>query len=164
MSLRMVAPTRHPRTGTYRVRLAIPAHLQDSASRLYGRKAELIEGLGTKEAAMARILAPAALGRLQAMLDIVRCDYSGGTAHVGERGIQTMAGVYYTRRVEEFSDDPGPAVGSAVKLDQLDDQRDPDPESLRTVTLSRADTDPARVLLRERNLRLPRSRGRFVSL
>ena len=86
------------------------------------------------------------------MLDIVRCDHSGETAPVSERDIQTMAGVYYTRRVEEFSDDPGPAEGWAVELDQLDDQRDPDPESDRTVTLGQADTDPARALLLERNL------------
>ena len=152
MSLRMAAPTKHPRTGTYRVRLAVPSHLQDTASRLYGRRAELIEGLGTKEAMTARLLAPAAVGRLQAMLEVVRRDYDGEAVSISERDIQAMAGIFYTRRIEEFSDDPGPAGGWEFALGELSDQRDPDPESAREVTLTRNDTDPARVLLMERGL------------
>ena len=152
MSLRMAAPTKHPKTGTYRVRLAVPSHLQDTARRLYGRRAELIEGLGTKEAVTARLLAPAAVGRLQAILEVIRRDYSGEAVRVSERDMQAMAGIFYTRRIEEFSDDPGPAEGWEEVLGQLADQRDPDPESAREVTLTRNDTDPARALLMERGL------------
>ena len=152
MSLRMAAPTKHPRTGTYRVRLAVASHLQDTARRLYGRRAELIEGLGTKEALTARLLAPAAVGRLQAMLEVVRRDYGGEAVPISERDIQAMAGVFYQRRIEKFSDDPGTAEGWAFALGELSDQRDPDPESAREVTLTRDDTDPARVLLMERGL------------
>ena len=152
MSLRMAAPTKHPRTGTYRVRLAIPAYLQDTAHRLYGRRAELIEGLGTKEAITARLLAPAAVGRLQAKLEVVRRDYGGEVVAISERDIQAMAGEFYTQCVEDFGEDPGPAEGWEEARGQLADQRDPDPESAREITLTRNDTDPARKLLSERGL------------
>ena len=128
MSLRMAALTKHPRTGTYRVRLAIPAHLQATTARLYGRKVELIEDLGTKEPATARKLAAAAVGRLRALIEIARCDFNGEAVPVSERDIQAMAGVFYARQVEAFDDDPGSRDGWSAELDQLDDQRDPDPE------------------------------------
>ena len=68
MGLKMASPTKHPKTGTYRVRIAIPAHLRETTARLYGRRAEFIESLGTKDAREARGLADAASGRLSRLL------------------------------------------------------------------------------------------------
>ena len=45
----MMSPTKHPRSGTYRLRLAIPTHLRDTTQRLCGCRAELIENLKTKD-------------------------------------------------------------------------------------------------------------------
>jgi hypothetical protein len=69
MPLPMLRPTRHPRTGTYRLRLAIPRHLRDTTKRLYGRRAELIENLLTKDPKAAKALAPATQARLREMLE-----------------------------------------------------------------------------------------------
>ena len=69
MAVQMAMPTKHPKTGIYRVRVSIPARLRDSAHRLLGVKTELIENLKTKDAKEAVRLGPAALVRLNAKLD-----------------------------------------------------------------------------------------------
>ena len=68
MALPMMRPTKHPRSGTYRLRLAIPAHLRETTERLYGRRAELIENLETKDWREAKQRAPEADARLRAKL------------------------------------------------------------------------------------------------
>lgn len=64
----MTHPTRHPKTGTYLLRVAIPEPLRATTKQLFGVCRELRENLGTKSAAEARKRAPAALARLQAKL------------------------------------------------------------------------------------------------
>lgn len=77
MSLRMAAPTKHPKTGTYRVRLAIPTHLRDTTATLYGKRAELIANLGTKDAKRAKGLADAAASGLRAQLETAERAFRG---------------------------------------------------------------------------------------
>lgn len=157
MSLRMASPTKHPASGTYRVRVAIPAHLRDTTARLYGRRAELIENLRTKDAKRARALADAATGRLRAQLEAAERALQGQAPELTERDIQALAGVFYRREVERFGDDPGRPQDWDMTMDFLGDQAqphptDPDPDGERHVTLERADLEPARELLAERGL------------
>lgn len=152
MSLRMAAPTKHPTSGTYRVRVAVPVHLRETTARLYGRRAELIENLKTKDAKRARSLADAATGRLRAQLEEAERAFRGQAAGLTERDIQALAGVFYRQQVEDFGDDPGTPGGWHEAMSQLADQADPDPDSARAVTLERADLGPARELLFERGL------------
>ena len=49
MTVAMIRPTKHPKSGTYVLRLAIPADLGETCKRLYGVRAELRENLGTKD-------------------------------------------------------------------------------------------------------------------
>lgn len=157
MSLRMASPTKHPTSGTYRVRLAIPAHLREITARLYGRRAELIENLKTKDARRARSLADAATGRLRAQLEAAERALQGQAPELTERDVQALAGVFYQREVEIHGDDPGDAEGWRLTMGFLGDQAepdpaDPDPDGERYVTLGRSDLEPARELLAERGL------------
>ena len=148
----MAAPTKHPKTGTYRVRLAIPVHLRDTTATLYGRRAELIANLGTKDAKRAKSLADAAAGQLRAQLEAAERAFRGDAPVLTERDVQALAGLFYRRQVEAHGADPGGESGWDAELDGLDAQCDPDPDGDGAVTLSRHDTEPARELLLERGL------------
>ena len=50
----MTRPSQHPKTGIYRVRVAIPAPLRDLAKQQLGVSRELVENLRTKDPAEAR--------------------------------------------------------------------------------------------------------------
>ena len=152
MSLRMAAPTKHPKTGTYRVRVAIPAHLRETTGRLYGRRAELIESLGTKDPRQARALAPSASARLRAQLEAAERDLEGKPADLTEHDVQALAGLFYRREVAEWGDDPARGGDWSIALDILETQCDPDQDSDSPVTLTAHDTDPARSLLAERGM------------
>jgi len=67
-SLKMAAPTKHPKFGSYRVWLAIPKRLWETTFRRYGRRTELIEGLATKDPRVAKALGDAAAARLRQQL------------------------------------------------------------------------------------------------
>lgn len=157
MGLRMASPTKHPTSGTYRVRLVIPVHLRETTARLYGRRAELIENLRTKDAKRARSLADAATGRLRAQLEAAERALQGQAAELTERDIQALAGVFYRSEVGRFGDDPGRPEDWDLFTDFLADQAqphpaDPDPDGEKHVTLGRADLEPARELLAERGI------------
>ena len=64
----MARPTRHSRTGIYRVRVAIPMKLRDTMARLFGARYELTENLGTRDSKEAISAGPAPLVRLKAKL------------------------------------------------------------------------------------------------
>jgi hypothetical protein len=66
MALAMIRPTKHPKSGTYRLRLAVPKALQDACKALHGVRAELIESLHTKNCREAKRLVPAAEELLRA--------------------------------------------------------------------------------------------------
>jgi hypothetical protein len=57
----MIRPTKHPKSGVYRLRLAVPAPLRGITALLCGRHAELIENLQTKDPGWGN--APEAIGR-----------------------------------------------------------------------------------------------------
>jgi len=65
-----IRPTNH-RSGTYRLRLAIPAPLRATTLRLFGCRSELIENLGTKGPREPKQRASAAEARLRSRLDVI---------------------------------------------------------------------------------------------
>jgi hypothetical protein len=72
MALRMARPTKHPKSGTYAVRVAISRNLQTIAKQLFGVSVELRENLGTKDPDVAKRLGVAATARLQSKHDHAR--------------------------------------------------------------------------------------------
>jgi hypothetical protein len=143
MALTMTRPTKHPKTGTFIVRLAIPPDVRDTAKRLFGVQAELRENLGTKDPSEARRLAPAAVARLRAKLDQARRTMVEAPAPPTAREVAALAGEFYKRRVgaggneaeqdghwevapELFGDDPavtGPDDPDLPDLEAISRQR-----------------------------------------
>lgn len=119
MSLRMAAPTPHPKSGTYRLRLAIPKHLRATAKALYGQSAELIANLGTKDPKAAKRLAPARLGELQAKLDAAQATLDRKTADITDRDMRALAGEFYRAKVREAGDHAGDRAYWVALLDGL---------------------------------------------
>ncbi len=107
MALVMTRPTPHPKTGVFRVRVAIPAPLRETALRLYGRRSEFIESLKTKDRADAKRLAPAAVARLQEMIDAAR-NAAAGDRSAGARTATCCPrrGALPQRACDTFGDDP----------------------------------------------------------
>jgi integrase len=99
MSLRMILPTRHPRTGLYHMRLAIPAHLRDATKALYGNRHELIVNLKTRDPKTAKALAPAAQARLRAMIERAEKVATEAPKEPSRRGVAELVGDWYRRRV-----------------------------------------------------------------
>lgn len=91
----MIRPTKHPKSGVYRLRLAIPLHLRDTTARLCDKRTELIESLRTKDPAEAKRRAPEAERRLRNLLDAASAHHSGATAVLTDRQVATLAGTYY---------------------------------------------------------------------
>jgi integrase len=116
----MTQPTKHPISGVYRLRQAIPAALRDTAERLYGVRAEIMVNLGTREPAEAKRRAPAALAEVQGKLAAIRRAAEAATGSgrpVTERDVQALAGSFYRTRVAEDEDEPGdPERWEAISL------------------------------------------------
>ena len=103
----MTRPTKHPRTNNYRVRIRIPAPFRILAKERFGQGAEFIESLGTKDAALAKERAPAALARLRARLASVEAAHRGEEPTLSERQVKELAGEWYRAEAAKYSDDPG---------------------------------------------------------
>lgn len=150
MGLRMTAPTKHPKTGTYRLRMAVPPDLWETTGRLYGQRRELLANLGTKDAREAKERTGAALARLHARLEAARATRRGDAASLSERAVVALAGVFYRSELDRFADDPGSREGWEAETSRLSDQVDPDPGGAGGVTLSRHDVEDATALLTSR--------------
>jgi integrase len=155
MPLPMMRPTKHPRSGTYRLRLAIPAHLRDTTQRLYGCRAELIESLRTKDPREAKKRAPEADARLRAKLAAADAALRGETASLTDRQVASLAGVWFRREVAEHGDNPGSdPQGWRLVLEVLADRTvetggDPIDGYETTLRLGQGDRDEAAALLVE---------------
>ncbi len=99
MALLMTRPTKHPRTGTYLVRLAIPQELRETTKRMFGVQAEFQENLKTKDPTEAKHRAPEALARLRSKLDRARAIVAEAPAAPTRKEIAALAGEWYRRRV-----------------------------------------------------------------
>ncbi len=153
----MIRPTKHPRSGTYRLRLAIPVSLRDTTQRLYGRRAELIENLRTKDPRAARQLAPAAEARLRAKLTAAETAQRGERASLTDRQVAALAGVWYQREIAEHGESPGSdPEGWEMVADSLLDRVEevagyggPPDEYERALRLCSIDLEEASALLAE---------------
>ncbi len=118
----MTRPTKHPKSGTYRIRLMIPPMLRDAAHRLHGVRTELVESLGTKDAREAVRSAPAALVRLQDKLAAIRAAAEGRAPVPTDRDIAGLAGEAYRWRVRAQGDNAGDALNWHHHLDDIGDR------------------------------------------
>ncbi|HEV7268741.1 MAG TPA: DUF6538 domain-containing protein [Falsiroseomonas sp.] len=112
----MCRPTRHPKTGVYRIRKAVPADLRDAVG-----KWELIETLGTKDPAEAIRLAPDVMKRLEARIAKARASRLPGRP-MSLREIMAHCGEWYREQVALHESDPGSAEGWDAVHDELVDQ------------------------------------------
>ena len=146
----MARPTKHPKSGTYRVRLMIPAGLRDAAYRLFGVKTELVESLGTKDAREAARLGPPALVRLNARLDEIAQAHAGAGRDLTDMDAVAMGGEAYRFRMAAQGGNVGKPEDWRVVLDHLGDQRDTvNDHGDFEVTPNKADRAEAAEMLRE---------------
>ena len=119
MPLTMTRPTKHPETGVFRLRKAIPAALRAEAERLFGVKREFITSLGVKDAASARRLAPAALAEIDRKLDL--CRQSAGTPPQALSHMQcvALAGEWRRERLALNEANPGTLEAWEAEKDRL---------------------------------------------
>lgn len=122
MALNMARPTKHPRTGIYRIRIAIPVALRDEAERLYGSRWELIEPLATKDHRAASAAAPAALARINGKLAAIRAAANGNVATLSERDVRAMGHAFYRTLIAEIGDNPGRAIDWEFHREALGEQ------------------------------------------
>ena len=122
MAVQMTRPSKHPKSGVYRVRLMIPAKLSDTAHRLHGVQTELIENLGTKDAKEACCVGAAALVRLQDKLAAIRAAAEGRAPVPTDRDIAALAGEAYRWRGQAQGDNAGDARDWHEDLDDIGDR------------------------------------------
>ena len=105
--LSMTRPTKHPKTGTYLLRLAVPVHLRDITRGLYGVQRELRENLRTKDAAVARQRAPEALTRLHEKLQRAeQAAAKGRPVEPSAREVAALTGEWYRQQTGAGYADP----------------------------------------------------------
>jgi integrase len=152
VALSAIRPTKHPKSGVYRLRLTLPPALRETASRLFGVRTEIIENLKTKDPKEACRLASAAHGRLYAKLDTIR-RAAEGKAHVpSDREVALIGGEAYRWRVETQGDDAGTVQNWALLLADIHDRLDEPDEmtGVREVCPTQRDNEEAAGVLRAR--------------
>lgn len=97
----MTRPTKHPRTGIYRVRKAIPAAL-----RPFVGKRELEINLGTRDPREAVAKAPAALEQITAVLAVARAKQAGEAVRLTQRQVDALCADWLREMVQAYGDDP----------------------------------------------------------
>ena len=107
MALTMTRPTKHPKTGIYRLRKQIPAPLQDTAAKLFGVRREFIISLNTKDPDEARQRAPSEVARLEARMAALRCAAGSDTSPLTAKQVEAVAGRVYREEAVKWDDDPG---------------------------------------------------------
>lgn len=101
----MVSPLRHPKTGVYWYRQAVPKGLQAAVAEVLGRPGkrhlELKWTLGTKDAAEAKRRWPGALQKAQGIFDAAR----SGARPLAPEQLYALAGVWYQRQLDLWAHD-----------------------------------------------------------
>lgn len=107
MALPVVRPTKHPETGVYRVRKAVPEPLREAAHALLGSRREVIVSLRTKDPAQAAAAAPQALQEFDRRFEAIRATAAGSPPHrMSERVVQAIAGEFLREEMARWADDP----------------------------------------------------------
>lgn len=99
MVLPMTRPTKHPKTGVYRLRKGVPAKLRAAVG-----KRELVVSLRTKDAKLAKANAVAELERFESILAAARGDTRPQPTM---RQIDAAIGTWYHAESAKLADDPG---------------------------------------------------------
>jgi integrase len=119
----MTRPTKHPKTGVYRLRKQIPAALRDVAASLFGVRGELITSLGTKDPDEARQRAPVEIARLEVRMAAIKAAFKSGTVpSLTAKQVQALAGQFYAEEAAKWEDNPGPPAYWEEVLWKIHDQ------------------------------------------
>jgi len=149
--LQMPRPQRHPKSGVYRTRVAVPYDLRETVG-----KAELIESLGTKDRAEAAGKHLTVYARMVATLAAAREEQGGVTRGVTPREIAAMAGEVYRAGVATAEANPGKFSDRNLDLDDLLDRltgnHGDGVEDERSFDPAPPDLDEARQFLRARGI------------
>lgn len=113
MALSMTRPTKHPKSGVYRVRKVVPKPLRPIIGT-----GERIICLGTKDPAEARERAPAACQNIKTEFALAQASL-GPAQRLTQKEVVAQCGAFYRAFVAEFEDDPGAPIGWEAGEDQL---------------------------------------------
>ena len=97
----MTRPTKHPKSGVYRIRMAVPMHLRSIVKRAHGRSAELVESLGTKDPGEAKRLATPVIEKFSTWLRAAEAEHSGEQVYLTDREIAALCGRWLADREAE---------------------------------------------------------------
>jgi hypothetical protein len=145
MTLAMIRPYKHPKTGVYWLRKVVPVDLRAAVG-----KRELIRSLGTKDPKEARARAPAVIAELEAVLEAARA----GGDRLTLKEITALCGEWYRAECELWGDNPDQVGDLDIYEDLLIDQiersedEDRDPTREAVVKLTAQDRAEAAALLK----------------
>ena len=142
MALAMARPTKHPKSGVYRVRRAVPDDLRSVVA-----KRELIQTLDTKDPAEAKRRAPPVVARFDAVLEAARRELKGDVAPLSPREVAELAGAVYHAETKRAAEDWGDVTQREAERDALLDRLDGDHgngvDDARTLTPTATDLEHA---------------------
>ncbi|MDD2704758.1 MAG: hypothetical protein PHU07_05420, partial [Acidocella sp.] len=115
----MTCPTKHPKSGVYRLRKAIPPDLRAQAEKLFGVSREFIVSLGVKDAAAARRLAPAVLAEIERKLDLCRQSADAPPQALSHMQCVALAGEWRKDRLALNEANPGSLEAWEAEKDRL---------------------------------------------
>ena len=121
MALAMTHPTKNPKTGVWRIRLTIPAHLRDLAAQHFGLRAEFTESLGTKDCAEARRLGPAVSAKFEARLAVLRGAHRDGPSRLTDEQVSSLCGQWLREQQEAWAQDSGTVAQWDMEAGDLGD-------------------------------------------
>jgi integrase len=146
MALPMTRPTKHPKTGIYRLRKSVPAALRIAAG-----KREWVVGLGTKDLRVARERAPAALRQIETLHQAARAA-SQPPRHVSLREVMALCGERYRDLMADWEDDPGEPSSLDMWAATIRDRLEEDDDGTPQVVPTALDTASAKRFLTERGI------------
>jgi integrase len=145
MSLAMIRPFKHPKTGVYWLRKVVPAPLRTAVG-----KRELIKSLGTKDPREAKGRAGPVGERFEAIIAAAQI----GGDRLTQREIDAMCGEWYRAESATWGDDPGSFgdldVYESLLHDQVEDTEDDADAEYAAIRLTPHDRNEARALLAAR--------------
>lgn len=101
MALPMTRPTKHPKTGFYRIRMRVPLDLREVMG-----KSERIVSLGTKDPKEAEAQAPSAIAKARAEFNAARAA-SGPPRRMAHIEVMALCGDWYRDFLALWEEDPG---------------------------------------------------------
>ena len=112
MAQNMPQPWKHPKSGVYYYRKAVPKHLRATLGR-----GEFRISLGTKDLREAKLLYPATAAKVDALI----AQAGGGPTILDHQQIYALAGLWYQRELEATEANPEEPENYSIYLDHLQD-------------------------------------------